>query len=259
MQNARPQNPELPGEALPRFPSKEKVGSGPQAAQRDWGLRIAGILLLAGVALLWWLTSLVLDNHTEAFDEYLIQKFRNPANPADPFGPPAFEEAARDITGLGGYTVLTGLTISVVICLGLSGKHHAGWLLLGATVGGLVVMRVMKLLIDRPRPDLVPHLSHVASPSYPSGHAMLSAVVYLTLGAMLGLIVNRRPIRIFAVALALLLTILIGSSRVYLGVHYPSDVLGGWIAGFVWAVICWIVTRLLQRRGAVERSNGNDR
>ena len=113
-------------------------------------------------------------------------------------------------------------------------------------------MHFLKALINRPRPDVVPALSHATDASFPSGHAMLSAVVYLVLGAMLARLVQRRRLKLFFLMLAIVLTFLIGLSRVYLGVHYPTDILAGWAAGLIWAIVCWLVTRVLQHSGLVE-------
>jgi undecaprenyl-diphosphatase len=82
----------------------------------------------------------------------------------------------------------------------------------------------------------------------------MSAVVYLTLGALLARLADQRRVKLYFLAVAALLTLLVGLSRVYLGVHYPTDVLAGWSAGLVWATLCWLAARSLQRRGAVERS-----
>jgi undecaprenyl-diphosphatase len=114
--------------------------------------------------------------------------------------------------------------------------------------GGQMLSSLLKLGIDRPRPELVPHLAEVSTLSFPSGHAMLSAVTYLTLGVMIARIVPGRLSRIYVLGLAVLITLMVGASRIYLGVHWPSDVLAGWCAGFAWAMLCWLVVRLFFRR-----------
>src|SRR5262249_16044963 len=157
-------------------------------------------------------------------------------------------EAGRDFSALGGFAVLTLITLAVAGYLLIVRKRHAAILLVVAALGGRLVRHVLKALVDRPRPDVVPHLSHLSSASFPAGRAMLSAVVYLTLGAMLARLVERRRVKTYVLTVAILLTFLVGVSRVFLGVHYPSDVLAGWTAGLVWAVLCWLATRYLQRR-----------
>jgi undecaprenyl-diphosphatase len=117
----------------------------------------------------------------------------------------------------------------------------------------MLLSTVLKEVIDRPRPDLVPHGQHVYTKSFPSGHSMLSAVTYLTLGALLARLQKRRSLKLYALALAIFLSLAIGVSRVYLGVHWPTDVLAGWSAGAAWAVLCWVIARVLQQRGQVEQ------
>jgi undecaprenyl-diphosphatase len=231
-----------------------KLGSSARTwfRNRDLQFLLAVLLVALGCWTFRILADQVAEGTTRSLDRRLILALRQPDNLADPIGPPWLEEAGRDFTAMGGYAVLTFVTATAACFLGILRKHHAAWLLVGATVGGLGVMHLLKALVNRPRPDLVPHLSHVATTSFPSGHAMLSAVVYLTLGAMLTRFVEDRRLKSFILLVALLLTFLIGVSRVYLGVHYPTDVLAGWTAGLVWAVVCWQVTRALQRRGAVE-------
>ncbi|MFM8270977.1 MAG: phosphatase PAP2 family protein, partial [Gemmata sp.] len=120
--------------------------------------------------------------------------------------------------------------------------------------GGTLLSSLLKSAYDRPRPDLVPHLTHVSTSSFPSGHAMLSAVVYLTLGALLARLSSKRRAKVFFVGTAILLTLMVGATRVYLGVHYPTDVVAGWCAGVAWATLCWLVARYLQHRGTVDQT-----
>lgn len=190
---------------------------------------------------------------TQHFDETVLRSLREPDNPAILKGPAWVEEAARDITSLGGYALSILLVAIVAGFLQLDGKKGAARFLLGAVITGYFVQRALKALVDRPRPIVVPHLAPVASTSYPSGHAMMSAIAFLTLGVILSrLELNHPRLRLYFIAVALLLTGLVGASRVYLGVHYPTDVLGGWTAGLVWAMLCSLIAERLQRRGAIE-------
>ncbi len=153
---------------------------------------------------------------------------------------------------MGGIGVLTLLTLAVVGYLLLQRNNSAALLVLVAVVGGLVVSYLLKLQFARPRPDLVPHGSHVLTASFPSGHAMMSATTYLTLGALLARVHTGRRLKAYFLLLAALLSISVGISRVYLGVHWPSDVLAGWTLGACWAILCWMITAYLQRHGEVE-------
>jgi undecaprenyl-diphosphatase len=235
-----------------------------EALGRGWG-RVAGWLARADLAVLvavlaaaagGWAFLEIADEATEGehghTDERILRSLREPADPADPVGPWWLEEAARDVTALGGYAVLTLLVAAVVGYLLIARHYPAAVLVLAATLGGLLLSHLLKGFYDRPRPDLVPHLTHVSTASFPSGHAMLSAVVYLTLGALLARLVEGWWAKLYFVGVAVVLALLVGASRVYLGVHYPTDVAAGWSAGLAWAVLCWLAARYLQRRGVVE-------
>jgi undecaprenyl-diphosphatase len=145
------------------------------------------------------------------------------------------------------------LTVAVLGYLLLSRLYHAAVFVALAIGGGWLVSTLLKFGFSRPRPSVVPHLDSVQTSSFPSGHSMLSAVVFLTLGSLLARLTPSYRLKIYFVCVAILLSGLVGMSRVYLGVHYPTDVLAGWAAGLVWAVLCWLVARGLQHWGAVER------
>jgi undecaprenyl-diphosphatase len=178
---------------------------------------------------------------------------RQPDDLSMPRGPVWLQDVARDITALGGYAILILLVGIIAGFLQLDGKKGAVRFLAGAVLSGYLVGMGLKSLFTRPRPSIVPHLSPVFTTSFPSGHSMMSAIVYLTLGALLSrLEVNHPRLRLYFIVVPLLLTGLVGVSRVYLGVHYPTDVLAGWTAGLVWATLCSLVAQRLQRRGALE-------
>ena len=145
------------------------------------------------------------------------------------------------------------LTVAAVGFLLLTRERAAAVLTIAAVVGGALLSMALKSGFDRPRPDLVPHAVEVTSASFPSGHAMLSAVTYLTLGALLTRVQPQRRVKAYLLTVAVVLTVLIGVSRVYLGVHWPTDVLAGWCIGSAWAMLCWLAALWLQRRGQVER------
>jgi undecaprenyl-diphosphatase len=195
----------------------------------------------------------LMEGELTAFDEWLLQLLRLPDNLNVPIGPPWLLGAAKDITVLGGRTLLIAVVLLAIGYLALERKHHAMWLVAVAAAGGGFLSATMKDLYARSRPNIVPHLVVVDSPSFPSGHAMLAAIIYLTLGVLLARLAARRRTRVYLLTVAVMLTLLVGASRVYLGVHHPTDVFAGWCAGVVWALICWLVTRYLQARGAVEK------
>ena len=183
------------------------------------------------------------------FDESILLALRT-ADPADPIGPRWMEASVMDITALGGFAVLALVTLMAAGYL-LVRKHWVDALmLLVATIGGTLISEGLKVGFNRPRPDLVAHVVETTSMSFPSGHAMLSAVTYLTLGALLTQSEPQRRIKIYITGAAIALTVVIGLSRVYLGVHYPTDVLAGWIVGAAWALSCREVERLIEARTA---------
>jgi undecaprenyl-diphosphatase len=162
------------------------------------------------------------------------------------------EEVGRDLTALGGVVVLSMITIFVVAFLMIRRMWHAMWLLLAATVGGGIVTTILKDMVDRARPQVFEHRSYVTTGSFPSGHSALSAAIFLTLGGLLARFTKDLKLRVYFLCVACCLTFLVGISRVYMGVHWPTDVLAGWSAGALWASICWTIARILQIRGEVE-------
>lgn len=212
-------------------------------------------LALAFVLLTWSFAELadeVAEGDARRFDEAVLLVLRSPADLADPVGPRWVEELARDFTALGGVGVLTAMTLAVAGFLALQDNRHAALYVLLAVGAGLLAAMLLKSGYSRPRPALVPHGSYTYTSSFPSGHAMMSAVVYLTLGALLARFQASLRLRLYLLGVAMLLSLLVGVARVYLGVHWPTDVLAGWAAGAAWAALCSFVALVLQRRGRVE-------
>ena len=215
---------------------------------------LAALLALAATGV--WAFALIADEvaegETRVFDEAVLLALRAPGNPADPLGPPWVEELARDVTALGGTAVLSFLTLAVFGLLWLERRRLTALFLAAAVGSGLALSSVAKVLFDRPRPDLVPHSSHVYTASFPSGHSMMSAIVYLTLALLVARTLPDRRLKFYVVLLAATVTLSVGTSRVYLGVHWPTDVLAGWAAGGGWALGCAAFARYLSRKGAIE-------
>jgi undecaprenyl-diphosphatase len=218
----------------------------------DSRIIVVFLILAAGAFAFLKLASEVMEGDTFAFDRWLLHALRNPADPAIPIGPAWLRRAMVDITALGGVTVLSIVTAIAAGYLLAVRKLATAAFLIAATVGGGVAGTLLKWAFARPRPDVVEHLVQVHTTSFPSGHAMNSAVTYLTLGVLLARAEKDRPVRIYLLAVAISLTLVIGFTRVYLGVHWPSDVIAGWCVGAAWAVMCSFVARALQRRRTIE-------
>ncbi|MBM9605014.1 phosphatase PAP2 family protein [Desulfopila inferna] len=197
----------------------------------------------------------MLEGETHHIDKEIILALRNPADLSDPVGPLWFEEMMRDFTALGGITVLTALCLAAAGFLMLQNKKGMALFMTVSVLSGLLLSTVLKFGFDRPRPDLVPHDLYVFSASFPSGHSMLSAIVFLTLGGLLARYTSQKRLKLYILVLSLITTLLVGFSRIYLGVHWPSDVLAGWTAGSSWALISWMLAILLQSRGQIEQEN----
>ena len=193
----------------------------------------------------------VVEGSTAAVDRMLILALRS-ADLSDPIGPSWLEEMMRDFTALGGVGVLALITVAAIGYLLILGKHRAALAIFIAVAGGLLLSTLAKQMFGRPRPDLVPHGSHVSSASFPSGHSMMASVVYLTLAVMLARMHDSWRMKVYLLTCAVAVTLLVGVSRVYIGVHWPTDVLGGWSFGTAWALACWFGMLLLQQRGELE-------
>jgi len=215
------------------------------------------LMLGVGVCLLLWgflaLASEVMEGDTTTLDTRILVALRKSDDPSRPIGPSWVENSLLDLTAIGGPTVLGLVVVAVVGFLVLQTRYHTAIVVLATAASGELVNSVLKNVFLRPRPDVVPHLRNVTTSSFPSGHAMESAIIYLTLGAMLMRLSERRITKVYSMAIAIALTLLVGISRVYLGVHYPTDVIAGWMFGFFWASLCWIVAKRFERETGVEQ------
>lgn len=228
-------------------------------ARKLWrGHHPEGFVLLGFVAvalgLLAFLTLATIVSHGEPLtgDRWLLLAMRDAADATVPAGPAWLRTAMIDVTALGDTPVLTLITTAVVGYLVAARRAETALLLVFAVAGGATVSTLTKAAIGRARPEVISHLVEITSASFPSGHAMNSAVTFLTLGALLARTEKARAIRAYVIGVAVVLTLLIGCSRVYLGVHWPSDVAAGWCLGGAWAIACSLLARWLQRRRMIE-------
>jgi undecaprenyl-diphosphatase len=187
----------------------------------------------------------VSEGETMRFDTAILLAMRSAEN--TPIGPPALQEIMRDFTALGGVAWLTLLTVCVAGFLIMKRNTATALFLLCAVSTGILTSTVAKGLIDRPRPDLVPHGSFVTSASFPSGHSMMATLVYLTLAIVIARGQSQRRVKAYVIGIACTLALAVGVSRVYLGVHWPTDVLAGWALGSGWAIGAWLIAEVLDR------------
>ena len=188
------------------------------------------------------------------FDHHILRSLRETTDSKVPIGPSFLLASMRDISALGGSTVIIFIAIVGTGYLAITKKIRMLAFFLVSIFGATVAMTALKSFFARPRPDIVPFLTTVTAASFPSGHSMLSAVVYLTIGAILAKATKNSALKIYYMVIAAVLSGLIGISRVYLGVHYPTDVIAGWCAGIVWASLSYLVAQVLERKNVVEKA-----
>ncbi len=218
-------------------------------AVRARDLRLVGALLAIGLLAIVFLKigNEISEGETDRIDRAILLAFRN--TPSDPIGSPDVEAAIMHISALGSGAVTTLIVVIATLFFVLAGRWRYALLMIGCAAGTLVWMSLLKGLYERPRPTAVTQLDPPGGLSFPSGHSMISAALYLTLGVLVARALPTRRLRVFAVLTGAFLTMIIGLSRVYLGVHYPTDVLAGWTAGAAWALICGVLVQVLGRRG----------
>jgi undecaprenyl-diphosphatase len=221
----------------------------------DTRLLLAALLTAASLFVFLEIADEVIEGETQSLDERIIVSLREPQDLADPIGPMWLEEAVRDISALGSFVVLMLFVGFVMIFLVLIRRYKASLFVLGAALSGVLVSHSLKLFFSRPRPDIVSHGTNVLTYSFPSGHSMLSAVVYLTLGALLTELVTRKRLKSYFLLVGLFLSFIVGLSRIYLGVHYPSDVIAGWCAGLFWAALITMIARIYTLRAKDPAAN----
>jgi undecaprenyl-diphosphatase len=226
---------------------------------REWAQ--ARDLTLIGYALLLGLLTLVSAQIADlvrdaplSIDQRILLSLRDPVDRSEPLGGSSFQSMVRDVTALGSGT-LTGLfAFALLGYLFLTGRPWAALFVGVAVLGSWGLNEGLKDWFARERPTIVPHLMTATEPSFPSGHTMISATLYPTLAELFGRLLTRRRARVYLMGLAIGLAGLVGFTRVYLGVHYPTDVVAGLCLGLGWALLCGIVARWLQKRHLMDQA-----
>ena len=241
---------------MPTDPLEEALDPDHQLRRRFSPLRgrepvvlVAALIISLGVVVFVALAVSVTRGSIQSFDESVVGWFRDPADTSRLAGPAIAAEVLRDITSLGGIAVLLLTIAAAAGYLILQSQFRRAAAVLAATTGGMAISVAIKHGFDRPRPELVPRLAEVSTSSFPSSHSMMSAVVYLSLAAVIASGLVQMRSRIYVLSIAAALSLLIAASRVVLGVHYPSDVAAGWVAGLVWALGAWLIFGRRGRRG----------
>lgn len=210
---------------------------------------LSGLLVVAlGVLAFAGLADETFEAGGQAFDHAVLAAMRPNADPSDAWGPWWLQVAAGDITALGGIAVL-GLFASIVVTfLLIQGKRLSALLLVLALAGGVALSEGLKGVFERARPPAVYQAVETLNASFPSGHALLSTVFYLTVGVLLARTLPRRRLKIFVLGTAVLIAMLVGATRIYLAAHWATDVFAGWSVGAAWAMSLWLVAHAIERR-----------
>ena len=214
---------------------------------------VAQLLLLATVALFLAVLVAMLAGQTQAADEWTLLALRLPQDSGRMVGPSWLSDVMVAITALGEASTLTAFVLLAVAWFHFRGDRRALRMMLVVGIGGLLLMLALKYGIGRPRPDLVPHLARIDHGSFPSGHAMMTMAIFLSIAVLVGRGLRSARRRGTLVAVAVASSLLIGTTRLFVGVHYPSDVLAGWMIGLSWAAACWLVDARTQGSPAHQR------
>ena len=205
------------------------------------------LILIIGLAVLAALGFFVGGGYHFDGDYALIGALRT-GDPPVPVGPAWLPEVARDITALGSMAVLNTVVFLVIVFFLFSRRFSAALFLVVAAVGGQLLNAGLKVAYARDRPNEIYRWVEINTPSFPSGHAAASTVIYLSFAVLLARISETTAQRAYIVFSGAFLSVLVGLSRVYLGVHYPTDVIAGWSLGVVWVELCWLAARAIDRR-----------
>lgn len=195
------------------------------------------------------------DVDGQVFDQKVLTLLRPYADdPSRPWGPWWLVEGARDITALGGISVLSLWALIALGFLFIQGKRLSGLLLVVGLLGGVALSEGLKAYFERDRPPVAYQAVETLNASFPSGHALMATVFYLSLGVMLTRAFPRRRLKAYALGVGLLIALLIGLTRIYLGAHWASDVFAGWSIGAAWAMLLWLFAYVVERRQKLHHS-----
>lgn len=216
-------------------------------SQRTHHWRISPDHALLAAALCWigfaLVTAVVWSGHSESIDSAGLMFWRR-GETLLPVGPLWLLEGVRDLTALGGVLLRNLIALGALSALLFLRLRREAVLLATTIVGGWILNSLVKLMIGRPRPLIVPHLTEAGGQSFPSGHSFNSAVVYIAIALAFAAMSPSRSIRWTLIGLAIALSMTVAFTRVWLGVHFPSDVMAGWLGGAGWA---FLATAILQR------------
>lgn len=229
-----------------------------KSAFRIFDFKYARALLVLGLMCLslWGFIEIadeVIEGDLGTVDEAVLSFFRVEGDMTRPIGPLFLEKTARDITALGSYSVIGLVTLATVAVLVFVGQKTAGLFSFLSVASGVALVYFLKLGFDRPRPELVSHFVDVSTASFPSGHSTMSFLTYLSLALLACRAMPTKRAKSFVIGLGIFIAGLVALSRVYLGVHWPSDVLAGGFLGVFWALL-WLAIEYWWLEGAKRTS-----
>lgn len=217
--------------------------------RHGWLPLAAMLLALAGFWGFIELADDVQEGETTAFDRWVFDHIAGRYETIGRFA----QEGGRDLTALGGTTVITLMVSGVAIFLMLRRQWKSTAFVLAAVLGGLLLSLILKEFYDRSRPDIYAHHSWTSTSSFPSGHSANAAVTYLTMAILLSKLVESTKMKAYILTGGLLIPVLVGLSRIFVGVHWPTDVLAGWLIGLAWGLFVYSAATYLQEHGAIEQ------